>query len=59
MCRADYPKLLGQGGYRDIASSEDFVPQESQNGFPFVGVYAGELESLTGHDLLDRYHSQK
>lgn len=56
MCRADYPKLLGQG---DIASSKDFVPQESQNGFPFVGVYAGELESLTGHNLLDRYHSQK
>lgn len=49
MCRADYPKLLGQG---DIASSKDFVPHESQNGFPFVGVYAGELESLTGHKLV-------
>ena len=36
----------------DIASSKDFIPKESPDGFPYWGVYAGELESLTGRKLL-------
>ena len=36
----------------DIASSKDFAPKQSPDGLPYLGVYVGELESLTGRKLL-------
>lgn len=49
MYKAECPKLQN---LLDVASSKDFIPKESPEGFPSTGVYVGELESLTGHRLV-------